>query len=78
LVGVCAWFAAESLELRGTPHAETAAAPTPSPAYFKISRRVVTLAPGYRWIIQAACKHHARADAPAVCFEGKHTAKRII
>src|SRR5712664_1978704 len=38
----CAWFAA-TLALRGTPNSEAAAAPTPSPAYFKTSRRVVTL-----------------------------------
>jgi hypothetical protein len=41
-VGACAWLtslAAPTL----TPIAEAAAAPNPSPAYFKTSRRVVTL-----------------------------------
>src|SRR5216684_4814462 len=42
LLGGCAWFAA-TLAFTGSPNAEAAAALTPSPAYFKISRRDVTL-----------------------------------
>ena len=41
-VGGCASFAS-TLAFTGTPNTEAAAAPTPSPAYFKTSRRVVTL-----------------------------------
>jgi hypothetical protein len=42
LAGGCAWFAVR-FAFAGTPNAEAAAAPMPSPAYFKTSRRVVTL-----------------------------------
>src|SRR5208283_663736 len=41
-VGACASFAS-ALAITGIPNAEAAAAPIPSPAYFKTSRRVVTL-----------------------------------
>src|SRR5580692_5329084 len=42
LLGGSAWFTA-TLALTGSPNAEAVAAPTPRPAYFKISRRDVTL-----------------------------------
>src|SRR5260370_13981276 len=49
VTSVCAGFAAacasfaSALAFADTPKSEAAAAPTPSPAYFKTSRRVVTL-----------------------------------
>src|SRR5258708_6889197 len=42
LFGGCAWSAA-ALAFTGSPNAEAVAAPIPSPAYFKISRRDVML-----------------------------------
>src|SRR6266851_6565621 len=51
VTSVCAGFAgtcssfASTLAFNVTPNAEAAAAPSPSPAYFKTSRRVVTLGP---------------------------------
>src|SRR5260370_13670307 len=51
VTSVCAGFAgtcssfASTLAFNVTPHAEAADAPSPSPAYFKTSRRVVTLGP---------------------------------
>src|ERR1700728_5393518 len=42
LLGGCAWFTA-TLAFTGSPNAEAVAAPTARPAYFKISRRDVTL-----------------------------------
>src|SRR5882724_8851099 len=42
LLGGCAWFAA-ALAFTGSPNAEAVAAPIPSPAYFKMSRRDVML-----------------------------------
>src|ERR1700686_255286 len=70
-VGGCAWFAA-TFALAGNPNAETVAALTPSPAYFKTSLRVVKL--GSQLSPNCAC----RLRTKAVCFGGQHTAKPLL
>src|SRR6201984_1745640 len=52
LVGSCASFES-ALAFTVTPNAEAAAAPIPSPAYFKTSRLVVTLGSRHPLIIHA-------------------------
>src|SRR6202158_2372276 len=69
-LGGGAWFAAP-LASSGSPNAEAVAAPTPSPAYFKISRRDVTL--GSRLSLNCS-----RRRQPTICCAGQHTAKLII
>src|SRR5258707_13286884 len=70
----CAWFAA-TLALRGTPNTEAAAAPTPSPAYFKTSRRVVTL--GSPLSLNRSCGLQARRfDSPARVLQTRYLGRK--